>query len=554
MSGITFDIEQGEVLGIVGPVGAGKTSLCMALAGFIPQVTGGSSTGELTVCGLDPREVSNEAMAYRVGMVFEDYTAQLTQPTVLSEVMSPLLNRGVSREESEDRARKLLDTVSLTEQVDKRTWELSGGQQQQVAIATTLAMDPDVIIFDSATGMLDPMGTADVRTLINELAGETTLVIAQNDPDMLIGLTDHVLVLSAGESVAFGPPEQVLRDEDLLDQSAITPPVCLRAARALDLFETPLTAAAFEEAVKSSTLSEVDSEQPATDGDRPGETLVRISDVTYQYPDGTTALSNVDLEVRAGGVHAIIGGNGAGKTTLGKLLVGLLEPMSGRISIDGVDTYEQTASELARTIGIALQNPDERLSERTVESEIAFPLHRHQYERTGLLSKRKHYDNSYIDHRVSCVSELVGLEQELHDRDPTLLPRGQRQLVAIAQALSLDPSVLILDEPTVGLDSAARRRVGRTISRLQEMGKAVILIEHDMDFVCDVADTVTVLDDGSVALAGSTRDVFTKHSQETLSEWWLRLPRAGQLASRIGVDALTLDELVSKLTSIPEVS
>lgn len=555
LSDITFAVESGEVLGVVGPVGAGKTSLCMALAGFVPRVTGGQTSGALSVCGLDPCEASGEQMAQHVGMVFEDYTAQRTQPTVQSEVMAPLLNRGVPRCQAERRADELLDDVNLVGHREKRPWELSGGQQQQVAIAATLAMEPDVLIFDSATGMLDPIGTADVGDLIRNLAGDTTLVLTQNDPDELIELTDHVLVLAGGESVAFGSPETVLREDRVLDRSGVVPPVCLRAARELDLFETPLTPAEFEEAVKSSTLSAVANDHhQTTDGGWIGETLVAVDDVSYQYSDGTTALSGVDLAVRAGEVHAIIGGNGAGKTTLSKLLVGLFDPTSGRISIDGIDTRERKASELAQTVGIALQNPDEQLSEQTVDAEIAFPLQRHRYEKTGLFSKRERYDSSYIEHRVERASELAGIETALLDRDPTLLPRGKRQLVTIAQALALDPPVLVLDEPTVGLDSAARQRIERTIVRLQRMGKAVILIEHDMDFVCAVANTITVLDEGTVALTGPPTEVFTKHNKETLSEWWLRLPRAGQLARRVGVDALTLEELVSGLTPVPEVS
>lgn len=555
LSDVSFDVDQGDVLGVVGPVGAGKTSLCMALAGFVPQVTGGRSTGDLTVDGRDPREASGEEMAQRVGMVFEDYAAQLTQITVLSEVMAPLVNRGVPRNEAESRAKKLLDKVNLTGHDDKRTWELSGGQQQRVAIAATLAMEPDVLIFDSATGMLDPVGQADINSLVRDLAGDTTLVIAQNDPDALASLADHVVVLAAGETVACGSPEEVLRDEDTLTQAGVEPPMCLRAARALGLSETPLTPAAFERAVNASSLSMVDDGQPiVADGGGSGETLVNIEDITYQYSDGTMALSGIDLDVRAGNVHTLIGGNGSGKTTLSKLLVGLLDPTAGHVSIAGIDTRERTATALARTVGIALQNPDEQLSERTVEAEIAFPLRQRQYEKTGLFSKRERYDDAYIDQRVSRAAELGGIDTALLDHDPTLLPRGQRQLVTIAQALALDPSVLVLDEPTVGLDAATRQRVEQTIARLRELGKAVILIEHDMDFVCEVADTVTVLENGSVALTGPTRDVFTKHTQETLSEWWLRLPRAGQLASRVGVDALTLDGLVSGLAPVTEVS
>ena len=557
LRGVSFGLERGEVLGLIGPVGAGKTTLCMSLAGFVPRVTGGESSGELEVAGLDPREAPGGRMARHVGLIFENFAAQITQVRVLDEVMSPLLNRGVPVEEAEKRARAMLKKVGLggLDPGHKRTWELSGGQQQRVAIAATLSVEPEVLILDSATGMLDPEGTEEVRRIIAELAGETTLVVAENDADFLLGVADRMLVLDDGEVVADGPADEILRDADLLSCfGGVEPPVAVRVARALGLEETPLTEEEFRRAVGDVEVR-ASGEESAEPGRRFGEPLIRIEGVTYRYGDGTAAIDGVSLAVREGEVHAIVGGNGAGKTTLAKMVIGLKKPTEGQILLGDADTHEWTAADLAWRVGTAFQNPDEQISERTVREEVSFPLQRRRYERRGLFRKEEKYGEEYIAERVAEACELVGLERDLLEEDPSLLPGGLRRLVTMAEALALDPSiVLVLDEPGVGLDARSRRRVARTIERLREMGRAVIIIEHDMDLVCEVADTATVLNAGRVALQGPVHEVFAQRNWGLLTEMYLQPPRAARLARSVGVEALSAEELCSKIATVREAS
>ncbi|MFB6156616.1 MAG: ABC transporter ATP-binding protein [Haloferacaceae archaeon] len=562
LTDLSFEVDEGEVLGVVGPVEAGKTTLAMALASFAPQNTGGTTSGDLSVAGRDPRGASDNAVA----MVFEDYAAQLTQVRVLDEVVAPLVNRGIPRAKATERARDLLDDVRLADAADKFTWELSGGQQQRLAIAAALAIEPEVLIFDTATDMLDPAGKDEVTNLVAALAGETTLVVTENDPDALVGLADRLLVLDGGERVAFGPADDLLRDVDLLERTGVAPPVCARIARDVGLGGAPLTPGEFLDALAA--RADGDPVEPlATDGEAAdggrvstargfGESLVTVDGVTYEYGADEVALSGVDLTVREGEVHAVLGGNGAGKTTFSKLLCGLFEPTHGTVSVDGESTEGRTARDVAETVGIALQNPDEQLSERTVEEELRFPLEQRQHERTGILglSKRQRYDDAFIDDRVEAVRELVGLSPDVMDEDPVFLPRGTRRLVTIASALAPDPDVLVLDEPAAGLDATAREQVSRTVERLREDGKGVVLIDHDMNFVCEVADTVTVLEDGSVAMQGPVREVFGPDNWEWLARRHLRPPRPARLARRVGVDALTADEFVTAFAPRLEVS
>ena len=557
LDGVSFEVGRGEVLGILGPIGAGKTTLCMSLAGFAPRLTGGELTGEIRVCGLDPREATGADVARSVGYVFEDYSAQITQVKVIDEVMAPLLNRGVDPGEAEARARAMLARVGL-DAIDpdrKRTWELSGGQQQRVAIAATLAVDPEAIIFDSSTGMLDPEGRQEVRSIMAELAGEKTLVVVENDADFVVGLADSLLVLGGGKVRAFGPSGEILRDGDALVDSGVDPPVALGFARAVGLDASPLS---IEEAARHISVMDVKGPSPnGRDSSRDtdpspdgfGEAVVEVEGATFGYADGTVAVEGVDLVVRRGEAHALIGGNGAGKTTLAKMIFGVNRPTEGRVTVAGLDTRETSATDLAWRVGTAFQNPDEQISERTVAEEVSFPLRCRRYERIGWFKKRELFDEPTIRERVKRARDLSELEDELLGHDPSLMPGGQRRLVTATSALVLDPEVVVLDEPRVGLDAASRRKIERMIGRLRKNGKAVVLIDHDMDLICEVADTVTVLNRGRVALRGPVREVFARANWDTLAEMYIRPPRAALLAATLGFEALSFDELGAKLAA-----
>lgn len=545
---VSFTVDDGDVLGVVGPVESGKTSLAMSLAGFAPDVTGGWSDGELEVAGHDPREDDDGT---RIGMVFEDYNAQLTQIRVIDEVLVPLLNRGFDRDAAYTRAGDLLEKVRLDGYGEKRTWELSGGEQQRVAIAAVLAADPDALVFDTATDMLDPRGREHVSNLIASLAGEMTLVVTVDDPQELVGLADDVLVLDDGEVASFGPAEEVLRDHALFESVGVTPPVCLRAAEALDVDADPLTSDEFADALGSATHKPVAADgaakQPRADGAF-GDPVIEAEGLVYEYSSEERAIDEVDLTVHGGEVHAIVGGNGAGKTTLSKLLVGLHQPDAGAVHVADERTDGRSAAAVGEDIALAFQDPDEQLSKRTVEQEVRFPLEERQYDTSGWLpfSKEKRFDDEYIDQRVEEVLDVTGVDEELRDADPTKLPQGDRRLVALAAALAPDPDAVVLDEPTAGLDADGYEHVRETVDRLTAAGKGVVLVEHDMDFVCEVADRVTLLDDGAVARRGTPDDVFAKTHWDDLRERYLRPPRAARLADRVGLDALTFDELVTE--------
>lgn len=568
---LSLSVDEGSVLGVVGPVEAGKTTLSMALSGFVPETTGGWSEGDLAVAGRDPRTTD----ANDVAMVFEEYSAQLSQLRVIDEVIAPLTNRGVPRERALDRARELLDEVRLDESEEKFTWELSGGQQQRLAVAAALAVDPEVLVFDTATDMLDPQGRAEVADLVASLAGETTLVVTENDPGALVGIADELLVLEDGREVASGDADDLLRDRELLEQVGVGAPLCLDVAQRVGLDASPVTLGEFREAYADDSRRALVQPTATPDGG-PGspaavepsgadaddatastaDPVIDVDDATYEYPDGTVAVEDVDLAIRAGEVHAVVGGNGAGKSTLSKLLVGVMAPSSGTVRIGGRDTADATARELGSSVGIALQNPDEQISRETVEDEIRYPLEQRRYERSGpfgLFGKRERYGEDYIERRLSAVRDLVGIDDDLMDEDPAFLPLGERSLVAMAAALAPDPDAVVLDEPAAGIDASGREAIEDAIDRLRADGTGVVLVDHDMDFVCEVADRVTVLADGRISTQGPPEELFARDNWEWLAERHIRPPRAARLAHRVGVDAVTADGVVDELAPATEV-
>lgn len=571
---VSFEIKQGEVIGIIGPLAAGKTTLCMAIADFAPRIVGGDFEGSLSV---DNRKLGSDKRKQdrQVGMVFEDYSAQLVQIKVLDEVTTPLINNGKSQEDAENRARELLKKVGLGtgEEIEKtRIWELSGGQQQRLAIAATLAIEPTILILDSVIDKLDASGQSQVKSIVSELCGDKTQVIVEQDIDILVQCADRILVLIDGEIVADGKPQEILQNEELLSRADIDIPVSLRVAKALGLSEMPLTPEDFpqdfidqnsNQNYSSNYITieprsykfekqqqEPEPEQENKQSANFGQILVKVENISYSYSDENQTLKDINIEIRAGEIHALIGHSGAGKTTVVKHIAGLLSPSGGKVTVCDTNINEKTVPELGLTIGTVFQNPDEQISEKTVREEIAFPLKQRQYQRKGLFSREKNYEDDHITEQLSRVCELVGIDEKILDKDPILLSRGQRKLVTIAAALIVDPKVLILDEPTVGLSASSRRQIAQLLSKVCEQGKAVLLVSNNIDFVCEVADTVTVLKQGKIQLQGAVNELFAADNWERLEEMNVHLPAAARLAKRLGINAFTCDQLISKLEVI----
>ncbi len=524
---INLCVLQGEFLGIIGPTGAGKTTLCLALNGIVPQVHAGRFFGRVTVAGLDTVDTPIHELARHVSMVFQDPETQLVANSVEDEVAFPLENVCVAREEILRRIAWALDAVRLEGKRKKHPSELSGGEKQRLAIAAALAMRPQVLVLDEPTSQLDPVGSQEVFAIVREL--NTSLGIAvimvSHASEELAEHADRVALLTDGKLVAADSPARVFAHEDWMEQNALRPPQVVTffhrlRDRGVQPSVTPVT---LDEATHAyAALRPTVELAPPTFADRISPqgtpTVLAIQAVAYEYPDGTQALQGVSLDVRRGEYVIIIGQNGAGKTTLVKQCLHLLEPTAGRVLLDGRDVCSLQVSEIAQRIGFVSQNPDNQIFSSSVEAEVAFALH-HMGIPKGEMQAR-------VEESLS----LMGLT-EWRERHPLALPKGDRARVVTAAVLAMRPEMLIFDEPTTGQDYAGAKRILEVSRELHRCGKTVLVVTHHLHLMPGYAERAVVMGRGVILLDAPLRQAY--HAVDVLRSTHLTPPQIVQLAQRI---------------------
>ena len=544
LDGITFSVERGEFIGIIGENGAGKSTLSQALIGLVPQFYKGAYGGKVIVNGKEAGNTPVAQMCGNVGLVFQNPFNQLSgaKDTVYDEVAFGMQNLGVPREEMHKRAEEALKLLDIWQYRERNPFDLSGGQMQRVAIASVLVMRPDVMVLDEPTSQLDPEGSEEVFRAVEKLtkSGITILMIEQKI-EKLAAYCSRILLLHQGKQIAFDTPQKIFSMENLEDYG-VQAPAFTRICRAENVTlpdgTYPVTV---EEAVgvmqakhASSELSGsngLDGSNSADDAVKRSMEMFRIEHLDFSYLANVPILKDLNLHLD-GRPTAIIGQNGAGKTTLVKLLKGLLKPVFGNIYFRGEDMAGKTVAMLAGNVGYVFQNPDDQIFKYNVLDEVMFgPLN------IGM-------DPERAKSEAKKALELTGLAGK-EGENPYDLEMYERKMTAIASVLAMDTDVLILDEPTIAQDWRGRRIIGSIIRSLTERGKLVIAILHDMDFVAENFDRVIVMAHGTVLADGRAEEVFEQ--EEALKKACLQKPYVMQLCSRLGYEKpyLTVEELLS---------
>jgi energy-coupling factor transport system ATP-binding protein len=533
---VNLEVGEGEFVVVMGASGAGKSTLCVSLNGLIPNFLRGRMEGEVHIRGRSTREGKVGEFAREVGLVFQDFEAQLFSTNVELEVAFGPENFQVEHEEMVRRVREVLQRVRLDGFEGRQPATLSGGQKQRLAIASVLAMEPRILCLDEPTTDLDPIGKLGVFEIAEELRSrdDVTLIVVEHETEETLD-ADRIVVLQDGAVVRDRPAREVLSDVQFLKETGIMP---LGVARFFHEFgpseQLPLTP---EEGIEEfrwrnwRVSPERHEELLAADRAREenyGETLIEVERLTHRYPNGVAALEGVDLEVRQGEFLAILGQNGSGKTTLVKHFNGLLKPTTGEVRVGGVETAKQGVRRLGERVGYVFQNPDHQIFSDTVFDEVAFG------------PKIRELEEDEIKERVSEALAAVGLEGR-GDEDPFSLTKGERQRVAVASVLAVRPEVLILDEPTTGLDYAEQKRMMGLVRDLNEAGSTIIIVTHTMWVVAEYAHRAAVVRDGRVALRGTVREVFAR--EEELREAALRPPHIVSFSNALGFPALSVGEL-----------
>jgi energy-coupling factor transporter ATP-binding protein EcfA2 len=538
---LSCSIEQGTFVGITGLAEAGKSTFCRLIAGYIPHFFSGEFSGRVNVAGTDTKETTIGELAERVGFVFENPFDQLTGAslTVLEEAAFALENMGLAREEIRLRAEKSLSQVGMEYLKDRHPQQLSGGQSQRLALASILAVQPEVFILDEPTSQLDPLGVEEVFDVISGMhRGGYTVIVVSQDLDHLAIYADRLMVIDKGEIKWDGEPRKVLLEAaearypilipDVLEisrklraagRTSLNSPVPLtveQAARELSSMNTPGSAA------QTIAVGRTSRHLPGPKVERSKEIV--FEDVHYDYPTGVSAIRGVSLSLD-GGCVCIVGQNGAGKTTFAKHLNGLLQPTRGRVLVRGKDTREYRVAELAREVGLAFQNPDDQLFRSTVEEEVRFGP-----DNVGASPEE-------AKRLVTSAMDLMGLEA-VREKKPHDLGVPERKRVATASVIAMNTPVLVLDEPTGGQDAEGIDLLGHLVDYLVQQGKLVLVVTHDVKFAARHADRVIALHQGRVLLDDGPRTVFGR--EEALARTHVEPPAVTRLGKLLGLDETLL--------------
>ncbi len=536
---VSLAVRRGEMVVIMGATGAGKSTLAKCLNRTIPTFQAGTLCGNIALFGQHLQNEGVADLAGLIGLVSQDFEAQLFATNVVQEVVFGMEQLGVRPEAMRARLAGALTAVGLRGLEGRDPATLSGGEKQRLAIAATLALQPRILVFDEPTTDLDPMGKLEIFAVLAAMRRQGyTLVVIEHEIAAAES-ADRLLIMSNGRIVADDAPPRVLARVDFLRQHGVRAPDLQRLAACLDLTPPPTSLDEAEVALRRQL--EVRGEELKVPPPHPSlltphqssAPLLSVEDVSFAYEPGSApALDHISLQVDGGEFLAIIGQNGSGKTTLAKHLNGLLSPGTGRVRLRGADIRPLPINAVAADVGYVFQNPDHQIFAASVYDEVAFG------------PKNFALPAADIDARVCSALDavgLIGLERE----DPFLLGKGQRQRLAVASLLALRPQLLILDEPTTGLDYAEQQRMMDLIARLHAQGMAIVIITHTPWVVAEYAQRGVLMAGGRILMDAPLRELFAEEA--LLAQAHFHAPDITRLGRRFGVTPLSVEELIRSL-------
>lgn len=491
---INLDIKAGELVLLLGGSGSGKSSLIRAIAGLIPEYYGGTYQGKVLINRQEIQHNKRRDLAQQVGLVFQDPESQMVMTNVEQEIVFGMENLGLPNQLMKRRVMEVTSALSISSYLHSSISELSGGQKQKVALASVLAMQPGILMLDEPTSQLDPVAGEEILTMVRRLNEDNgiTVILAEQRLERCFHIADRILIMEQGRIV-----------HDLRNQSALSvlpakkdiscvpplaqmfiqaecPQIPATVKQGRDILRSYLT----EDAVSRSALADK-AFRRRKDPDQHKE-ILNIRNLWFSYHNGQEVLKNISFSMKAGEFVVLMGSNGTGKTTLLKQINSLLKPDRGQITVLGLDSRSRTVEDLACDIGYLSQNPSDYLFLPTVQEELSFTLHNLGLNDDGI-------SRSILQrlHLSQCAA--------VNPRD---LSTGQRQRVALASVLVSRPHLLLLDEPTRGLDYVLKKELGKILKELQAEGTAILVVTHDVEFAAEFADEIALMDQGSIIARG----------------------------------------------------
>jgi energy-coupling factor transport system ATP-binding protein len=547
LKGLSFKVDKGEFFGIIGPSGAGKTTLCYALTGVIPHVftvpygkEREHVRGEIKLFGqtltkveavtdektgkVVDRIVGMKQTAPRVGLLLQDPENQFLRMDLLHEIAFGMELLGLSQSEIERRAKEALEIVGLG-----YLWpiadlvhpsELSGGQKQRAAIASFIALRPELLVLDEPMSDLDPEGKLSIIQAIDSIRNEydVTIVIVEHNPEVIQKYADKVLAINNGQTIAYGTMEEVYSQSKLFDENGLYASDIARIGWQSGLSyngRVPFTVDEMMQALadkKQETLVNV-KDDPY---DEKAEEIISVKDLDFTYEDGTQALRGVTFAIKKGEYVGLIGQNGAGKSTISKIISGLYKKFRGEAKVMRLNLRDKIVIErIPCYVGYVFQNPDNQIFMRKVYDEVAYGL------------KNLKMTQQEIDQRVKEALKSVGLLAKI-DEDPLFLGKGEKRRLTVASILAMNPKIMIVDEPTTGQDFRMSEDIMNLLEELNRAGTTILAITHDMTLVSEHTKRVIVMLNGTVLYDGSTRGFFG--DEELLEKAGIVAPMAVRLS------------------------
>lgn len=541
---VSLQVEQGDFLAVVGNNGCGKSTLCKTLNGLIPHFIPGDFSGRVLVDGLTTTQSDVGTLACKVGYVYQDFENQIVRPTVLDDASYACMNYAMP--DYLARGREAILQCGLSGRENDYIWQLSGGQTHLVALAGAVALRPGVLVLDEPIAQLDPRHADQVYGVLRELNKKfgKTIIVIEHHAEYIADYCRHVVLMKDGCVKWKLPVQEALRRVEELQECSIFPPQVTIAADRMQKIgklsedmQLPTTIPEGRAAFSSLVFRDNDIPCPKlAPRTEPAAEFINVR-VSYRSvkDEPKSVLNGLNLTLYRGQKIAIVGSNGAGKTTLMKLMIGLVKPAEGDAQIFGRSVRDLKPENLSKWISLVYQNPEQMFIKDSIRSDIAYAMQVRgvpEYEaRTAELLDR---------------FRLTGLQE----RDGRLLSGGQMRRASLAIGIALNPQMLLLDEPTANLDIATRKEIVKTLSDMKHVMETVVIATHDMQLVCEWAERIVVLSEGTVLADGDRDEIFG--DKVIVDRAGIRPPEIFSMSRALDARALcyTVDEFVRKFAEV----
>ncbi len=537
---VNLKITRGEVFGITGGTGSGKSTLCYVIAGLIPQQVkipedqvGEHVSGSVEILGEkivgSSKSHNRDVLSVkgikegRVGFVKQEPESYFSHRPVLEELSFNLDKLHLSKKEKEQRIKGALRIVKMEgifKSASKLTpFELSNGEQQRLVIASFLAMKPDILILDEPTSDLDPVGKGEVIDAILAMKKDSgiTIILVEQDPETLIKLADRVAVMNKGEVVVVDEPSKVYSRGDI--------------KRFIDLPELMELIGPTGEMGEKFAPERVKGFKVNRKENEKGKVQLQIKGLEYLYEDGTRALNNLNLIIHEGEFLSLVGPNGSGKSTISKIISGNLSGWKGKINFEGEDISGRGRREKGRKyIGYVFQNPDQQVLQGTVKDEIFSSL-----SKTGM-------DKGSLKDIAEDALRKVNLRDRMND-DINALSRGEKRRLALASVIATKPTMLVVDEPATGQDYKGSTEIMDLLAEINNGGVTVVIITHDMRLVAEYTRRAIVMKEGGIIFDGTPEELF--QNDELMEESSLAPPQLVRISRKLKDSGVLQDILLN---------